>query len=796
MMRFITKKISANSEHAKFIRLKRQCKLVINKLISLHKQHHTDYCVLVIGQPESGKSILCASSGELLFSTQTGLTQESTISNEFAFEIYLQHNILLLHIPQDFFLFSEPRQQHRAWGFLATQLKHQRPYLAIMRCLVNIDLHDFLTRSKASIDKRLSEMALALNALSGGLRTHLDVALFFTKADLIPGFNEFFDRESKEFLEQSWGISLENDAPENLTAECEQLIKKLNERLLWSLHHEVNPEQLHLIKTFPLALETIKNKFSEILPGFLGQWNRNKFLTPTRLYFTSCRQFRELTESSHSEAAAKQNNQNNGHKHFFIQHALDAQCQSQLKSPNAYIETLTRITFISLCSLVFLAFIFYTSQQFSRHVELIRAVNQTLESVQEFSKRPYSSLTLNKVTRELEVIRTSLEGIEKDQHSLLFEKYIFTRDSKLETQLKNIYQRVISQQWLPLINQRLENYINSHLSTEPANAYIAFNIYLMLSQPDWPIETDYINAHLSDLLGSADEPIKLLPENIQKNILVVDENSPFIQSSRAFFQGLPADKLAYILLFSSLDTHHSLNVALTTGSKQPSLEIEKKFALIPEIYTANLFSAVYKKRLLVVAKETISGNKILGNYHRQNITDAEKDLLPQLKKEYLKLYSDAWEQAIKHVSLTQTSTLQDFSNQLKILTSVDSPILSLLKLSQANTLIPDIEQASPFLTAFNDTLTQQSTPENSALYHSFAFLIKLSDQVLKIQNSEDQKTATCTLLAQEYAATNANPSDAQQIRYLASQLPEPIQTWWLQIVDTYYALLKQSAVDC
>ena len=785
MMRFISKKKPINSEKIKLNHLKHQCKLAIKMLLQLHKQTPTTHCVLVIGQPESGKSILCASSGELIYSTH----------DEFSFEIYLLHNTLFFHIPQDFFLLSEMRYQVLAWHFLASQLKKQRNHLPITRCLINIDLHDFLTRSKVSNDTRLSQTSRALNTLANGLKTHLDVALFFTKADLIPGFNEFFNHESKEFLEQAWGLSLEENTPDTLSAECDQLIKKLNERLLWCLHHEIHPEHLHLIKTFPLAIETIKHKLLDILPGFLAQWDQNKFLHPTQLYFVSCRQFRELTETTHSESSAiKKNHHDHHHKHFFTQQALENQCLFLPEKAPAYIDKITKMSFITFCSLLLLAFIFYTSQQFSEHIALIQSANQTLASGQAFARQAYPTLKLNAVADELDKVSTSWNSLEKNQHALLIQKFIFTRDTALENQLQNVYQLIISQQWLPLVNQRLENYINAHLSTNPANAYIAFNIYLMLSQPDWPVDTQYIDAHLSDLLGSSNEPIQLLPGNIQKNLLVIDENSPFIQSTRETFLKLPAEKLAYILLFSTLESHHSLNLLTTLGQLQPSLEIENKFALIPEIYTAALFSEVYKKRLLAITKETVNGNKILGPSQLNNIS--ENTLLPKLKEEYLQLYADTWEQAIKHINLTQTHTFTDFSAQLKILTSVDSPVLSLLNLSQTNTLIPEIEQASPFLTAFNDTLTKESTPENSALYHSFAFLIKLSDQVQKIQNSDDQKATTCMLLAQETAATNENPTDAQQIRYLASQLPEPIQTCWLHIVDTYSALLKQNAVNC
>ncbi|MES2204440.1 MAG: type VI secretion protein IcmF/TssM N-terminal domain-containing protein, partial [Pseudomonadota bacterium] len=569
MMRFINQKKTVNSEKYKLNRLKKQSQLAVKMLLQLHKQHQTTHCVLVIGQPESGKSILCASSGTLIYATQ----------DECAFEIYLQSNTLFFHIPHNFFLISEIQYSLSSWQFLALQLKKQRTYLPITRCLITIDLHDVLTRSNISNDTRLSQVAFALNTLANQLKAHLEVTLFFTKADLIPGFDEFFNHESKEFLEQPWGLSLDT-----LNTEFDDLIKKLNERLLWRLHHEIHTEQLHLIKIFPLALESIKHKFLEILPGFLIQWNNNRFLNPAQLYFVSCRQFRELTESTQAESSMIKKNYHHyhqtHHKHFFTQQALESQCEYFPESNAAYIDKITKISFIGLCSLLLLAFVFYTSEQFSKHIALVQSANQTLETSIIFSEQSHPTLTLNSVTTELEKISIAWENLEKNHQSLLIGQYIFTRDSQLETQLQNIYQRIISQQWLPLVNQRLEDYIHDHLSSNPANAYIAFTIYLMLSQPDWPIDTQYIDAHLTDLLGSSNDPIQLLPGNIQKNLLVIDENSPFIQNTRDTFLNLPPEKLAYILLFATLDTRHSLNLTNAVANKQPSLKLDKKFSFI------------------------------------------------------------------------------------------------------------------------------------------------------------------------------------------------------------------------
>lgn len=790
MRRLLTKK-SPNSEKIKFNHLKGQCKQAITTLLLLHKKHRTHHCVLIIGQPESGKSTLCATSSTLLFSSQNNET-----TNEFAFEIYLQHQTLFLHIPQNFFLFSENRLQHAAWHFLATRLRQQRTHILLSRCIICIDLHDFLTRSKVSNDTRLSQIAFALQTVANGLRVHLDTTLFFTKADLIPGFNEFFDHQNKEFLEQPWGISLENHTPDGLTAECEQLIKTLNQNLLWRMHHEINPEHLHLIKTFPLVMETVKQKFIEILPGFLAQWSQHKFLTPTQLQLVSCRQFRELKDVSHAASNKEKNNPRENHKHFFTKHALEIICQHNASHATFPIDKIIRVTFVALCSLLLIAFIAYISSQFSEHVTLIHTINQTLESGNDFAKQPSQSIKLNQVSNELEKINASLSTLDKNQQSLVVGRYIFTHDTRLEAQLNNLSQRILAQQWLPLINQRLEDYIHTHLSTEPANAYIAFDIYLMLSQPTIPLNAYFIDTHLSDLLGSSNEIIKKIPSNLPKSTVVKNEKSVgFIKNCRAFFLGLPTSKLAYILLYSDLNTHESLNLSAALDNKHPpALEIENTYALIPEIYTRKSFKSTYETRLPEIAQQVLNGNVVLGQRFVQDMS--EDALLPQLQKEYIKLYSDAWEQAIKHASLIQTQTLEDLSAQLDHLASSNSPILSLLTLSQNNTSITEVENSSAFLKAFNNTLTPQSTPENSALFHSFMFMKKLGDQLQKIQTSADKKSATCEQMQLEHIATSENPTDAQQLRYLATQLPEPIQTWLTQIVDEYYVLLKKNSAAC
>ena len=290
MLKLLVNKIKPNSEKTKLRSLKLQCKNTITTMLAFCKKYSVRHCILVIGQPESGKSTLCAQAGTLLFSSI-----ENTTANEFIFEIYLKNNALFLHVPQGFFLFSDTILQQDAWSFLATCFKHHRTSLPITRCVICIDIHDFLTRSLISNETRLAQISLALNIFANKVKSPIEISLFFTKADLLTGFNEFFDHQNKEYLEQPWGIYLRAFPEDNfINTEFDQLIKKLNEQLLWRIHHEVHMENVYLIKSFPIIMETTKQKMQENIPKFLAQWAKKKLLIPAELYLISCRQYREL----------------------------------------------------------------------------------------------------------------------------------------------------------------------------------------------------------------------------------------------------------------------------------------------------------------------------------------------------------------------------------------------------------------------------------------------------------------------------------------------------------------------
>lgn len=793
-MIFLKKKQNETHEKIKIKRLKEECKHIAKKLIELKKTEHFSHCVLVIGQPESGKSTLCSSLEARNLSRKSNVLTDNKSLHSFG--IFLHKETIFLDIPPSFFLFSDIKTTKQLWSFLSKELKKYQPYLNITHCIACIDTQDVLTRNKISNDSRLSHISLALNTITSALKSTLNTSFFFTKLDLIPGFVEFFEHESKEFLEQAWGLSLEKTNKEDLSIEFEEIIKKLNDRLIFTLHQEIHIENLHLIKSFPIAMEALKKKLIEILPNFFTQSNKNQYIQFSCLYFCSCQQYKELTEPQDSKNKITENDYiHQNHINFFIKQALEKQSQ-YYNTHYSIIEKYIQSLFVILCILFLTAFIFYHSQQFSTHIKFIQSTNKIIESAWSFSKKPYSELDPKDIIFQLKIIRENWELIEKDENSSLIENYIFNKNTKIESQLQNLYQKIINQQWIPLIKQKLKNYINENLSSSPEKAYIAFSIYCMLTQENIPIDTKYIKNHIGNILGDSFASEIPISDHIQKSHFVIDENNTFIQKTRSYFKALPTNTLAYILFYSSLDPNHYIDLSSQLKTETVFLKDDVLFSHIPEIYTATFFDEIYTQRLPAIVDETINGNLLLGIEKRNETDDLKNKLLMQLQKDYLKLYSNAWEEAIQHVEIKSSTSLSELALQIKTLTSVHSPILSLLTLSQVNTSIPQIEENSEFLTTFNQTLTKQSTPENNALYRTFSLLIRLEKKINQNEIHPQGKINLCALLASENMSTTQNTTEAKQISLLATQLPQPIQSWIQEIVENYDHLLKEEASDC
>lgn len=178
-------------------------------------------------------------------------------------------------------------------GFLELLRKH-RPSQPINGALITLSIPDLLEReSEARLDdvrsirKRLSEM-------DDVLRSRVPVYVVLTKADLLEGFEPFFDGLSRGERDQVWGTTFPfklsqspSELPDRFLSEFDLLRERVDGLLLERLQQEPDIEARGRIFQLPAKMTQLRQPVHEVLTELCSQ---SRFIAPPLLrgvYFAS-----------------------------------------------------------------------------------------------------------------------------------------------------------------------------------------------------------------------------------------------------------------------------------------------------------------------------------------------------------------------------------------------------------------------------------------------------------------------------------------------------------------------------
>lgn len=189
---------------------------------------------------------------------------------------------------------SDASADNAGWlGFLGL-LKKYRKRQPINGAVVAISLSDLLMQDPATQKAHGAAIRRRLHELREKLGVRFPVYVLFTKADLIAGFTETFDRLPKEGREQVWGFTLplpqgRNAAPAiaGFDEEFGLLIARLNVQVLERIQAESDPPRRSLIAGFPGQLASMRQIARDFLTEVF-QENRYEHRQMLRgVYFAS-----------------------------------------------------------------------------------------------------------------------------------------------------------------------------------------------------------------------------------------------------------------------------------------------------------------------------------------------------------------------------------------------------------------------------------------------------------------------------------------------------------------------------
>jgi type VI secretion system protein ImpL len=162
---------------------------------------------------------------------------------------------------------SEDEDQEEWLAFLDA-LRTSRPDRPVNGVIVGVAAPDLLGASPRELEDQADDIRRRIDELVERLGLRLPVYLMVTKADLVPGFVEFFGAFDRDAREQAWGATLEPystaDPVEVVEREFDLLVETLRPHRNARLAQPLRREERQRIYGFPLEFAALRDRLARL----------------------------------------------------------------------------------------------------------------------------------------------------------------------------------------------------------------------------------------------------------------------------------------------------------------------------------------------------------------------------------------------------------------------------------------------------------------------------------------------------------------------------------------------------
>ena len=720
---------------------------------------------ITLGATQSGKTSLL---------TQANPDNPLPLINEKYYDSWLINRTLFMDYIANESLHNSTIDNQLLWQQFLKLLQHHQYKLPLKGIIVTIDLSQLFNQSPTfDIQKtcqQLQEMSVFFQ--------QLPVYVIFTHCDLIAGFTDFFEDLNQEERAQALGFSFPNikttrNFNEIFELQLNTLLKRLNERLIWRLHQEHNPQKRARIKDFPLQLEILKGSISNLV-------NQIGNVTHVKLcgsYFASCSQQQapinfltsvlDKTFDIKQYAQTPQNRLPQNKSYFteqlfqqIIAHSVSMNPTHSIKSKKNYLAYIIAVVIILSCSL-------FWYENYAENIATINALQLAISASKQNSHQndPYSYLrTLNALSMALDKI---------NHHHPLLRHLGLQQTDQVKITAQQTYQAILTTRFLPALKKILETKILSINSQNPNNLYSALKAYLMLTDlthRDPQFLKQWFTAYWQQQLPADDEAQKELVKQLDAVLaqgLIINANNQIIDNARNTLNQIPLTQLSYSVLLD----HY--NQPVTLFDKNDAFSVEDNYS-IPMLFTAANFNDIFNHQINNACQEVLNGNWILGKKISSSSSLALDQLVSQLQSYYLNQYAAAWSELLTKLSLTDFEDLNQATHILKTFSGNNSPLWQLLNTIGANTIPNENVQ-------FNLIVSNKFQPLNSFIQSPALVNFQQSIEAAKTYFAKISDSSNANKAAFTAAVTRMNDNgqnDAlENLLQQSSTLPQPLQNW-------------------
>lgn len=651
-------------------------------------------------------------------------------------------------------------------------------------------------------------LARRVNDIEAAVGKKLPCNIVITKCDLIPGFNEFFAESSDDDITQAWGITLprasnQDEFEQHYINRFNALIKKLNQQLIWRLHHERNPMARPYIKDFPLQMEKIKDFLSEFCKELNSHQRRaSQPVYIHGIYLTSALQAKPEPESAahvdiNQEARSIQifAGPTNKSRAYFIKQLItenlfpskEASVPLPInKSYARYAVYAASASAIIVTSLL-LGRDFRIGMEKTQHIKNnLMAYNQVL---QQFHNPDDSML------KTLVLLDTLQKAVEAEAPKNIWQRVMNYYSDKSQQNAERVYRHALQAFLMPEIKNYLGDYLTNPINKDIDSLYSVLKAYLMLGDASH-FDPAYVSQVLTGILPEQFNATSSLVQHFEAASAYYQPqnlNASLISETRKYLSSLRGVQIGYTIL-KTLDSNTHNSPVLSNDNPSTSTVFNVGQQPITVMFTGKNFMNVYDKEIQIAAQEASVGNWILGKDFKpsSNPTYAA-ELTEELRNEYIRKYVDTWETALENIRLDRPHDLQQADAMIVSLTSYDSPLIKLLNIIHENTYFSPVAGASPKLQTLGQ-LVSKDTNTQQAIFSLLENLQALHEYLQPVLSAEDPKQAAFKLIS-ERMQHQGTPDPLTRLHMAADQSPMPVKAWINQLSNDTWRFLLRSAMQ-
>lgn len=651
---------------------------------------------LVVGNNEEGKTQLLESSGldfplNVNYDNRLVVEEDTTKS----FQWYFSENSIFIDMPGNYIELKENPEDPIVWKEFLNLFIKKRWRRPINGILLTISVETLVNKSEKELEQYGKDLRDRFDELSKSFMSSIPIYLIITKSDKIEGFNEYFSGLTEEEKNEILGVTFDNDS-DNINIDTnvlkprlEDLLKRLNSSVLDRMHYEWEEEYRAKIFMFCENFSDLFEKTNLFVDICFAQTRYRKPLMLRGIYFTSV----PCDDNPNALVPEDKLEIARNSKGLFIKKLLSDIIfpESEIIKMDKNYKKKIKKNQIFAYSFSFLIVVFFSIFIVKDFITHNNNLNKLEKSYQIYNSKKTKIIPSDDFSHILTILN-DLEQIKqynKNQTSNDFWKLLFYKTDERQKRIEELYYNDLKLLLLPRVAKHIEKQMRLNLKSfdktwDNTKAYVMLeNIkrrdkkflsnYMAKDWakifPNTPNIQKGLNYHWLNILTYGFDSY-----NLNKSTLKVARNRLTKLGSEALtYRGLKYKVAQMNLKDFSFSHVLGSNISSFRGNDY----------LIPGFFTKTGYSIMLKNGRQLT-KEILLNNWVIGKRTDLSIVEINNNYKKVLSF-YFADYKKYWNTALTKLRIPPKNTISSLTNQLSILSSADSPIISILRALKEHT---------------------------------------------------------------------------------------------------------------